>query len=69
MKHKKMKVIVTKDILEASNTRNYLVGEILNVQVIRKESDYYEIIYEGDIDMLAKDCVKVINSKKTKKKL
>ena len=67
--HKKLKVEIITDILEKSNTRNYLVGETLNVQVIRKESDYYEIIYEGDIDMIAKDCVKVINSKKTKKKL
>jgi len=67
--HKKLKVAVITDIIEKSNTRNYLVGEILNVQVIRKESDYYEIIYESDIDMIAKNCVKVINSKKSKKKL
>ena len=67
--HKKLKVTVITDIIEKSNTRSYLVGEILNVQVIRKESDYYEIIYEGDIDMIKKDCVKVIKPKKTKKKL
>jgi len=67
MKHKKMKVIVTKDILEGSNTRNYLIGEELDVEIIRKESDYYRIVYNGDMDMISKDCVKIINPKKTKK--
>ena len=67
MKHNKMKVIVTKDILEASNTRNYLVGEELDVEIIRKESDYYRIVYDGDMDMIFKDCVKIIKPKKTKK--
>jgi len=69
MVHKRFKVVVTKDILEASNTRNYLVGEELDVEIIRKESDYYRIVYDGDMDMISKDCVKIIKSKKVKKKL
>jgi len=67
IQHKKMKVVVTKDITEKSNTRNYMIGEELDVEIIRKESDYYRIVYDGDMDMIKKDCVKIIKPKKTKK--
>ena len=62
-KHKKLKVKVIKDINEDSNVLKYKIGDILDVQEIKKESLYYEIVSKTDIDMIEKDCVEIIYGK------
>ena len=62
-KHKKLKVKVIKDINEDSNVLKYKIGDILDVQEIKKESLYYEIVSATDIDMIEKDCVEIIYGK------
>lgn len=60
MKHIKLKVHVIKDIKEKSNSREYLKDEILDVQTIKNESDFYEIVFNNDIDMIPKNCVEIV---------
>ena len=62
-KHRKLKVRVTKDIEESSNVLKYKIGDILDVQEIKKESLYYEIVSATDIDMIEKSCVEVLDGK------
>ena len=62
-KHRKLKVRVTKDINEDSNVLKYKIGDILDVQEIKKESLYYEIVSATDIDMIEKSCVEVLDGK------
>ena len=62
-KHRKLKVKVIKDINENSNVLKYKIGDILNVQEIKKESLYYEIVSATDIDMIEKDCVEVLDGR------
>ena len=62
-KHRKLKVKVIKDIDENSNVLKYKIGDILDVQEIKKESLYYEIVSKTDIDMIPKDCVEIIYGK------
>ena len=62
-KHKKLKVKVIKDIDENSNVSKYKIGDILDVQEIKKESMYYEIVSKTDIDMIEKACVEVLDGK------
>lgn len=64
MKHSKVKVKVIQDIKENSNSREYLVGEILEVTIIKKESEYYQIVLEADIDMIPKSCAEVIGKER-----
>ena len=62
-KHRKLKVKVIKDINENSNVLKYKIGDILDVQEIKKESMYYEIVGKTDIDMIEKACVEVLDGK------
>ena len=62
-KHRKLKVRVIKDIDESSNVLKYKIGDILDVQEIKKESLYFEIVSKTDIDMIEKSCVEVIYGK------
>ena len=62
-KHRKLKVKVIKDINEDSNVLKYKIGDILDVQEIKKESLYYEIVSATDIDMIEKSCVEVLDGK------
>ena len=62
-KHRKLKVKVIKDIDESSNVSKYKIGDILDVQEIKKESLYYEIVSPTDIDMIEKSCVEVVDEK------
>ena len=62
-KHRKLKVKVIKDINEDSNVLKYKIGDILDVQEIKKESLYYEIVSKTDIDMIEKSCVEVLDGK------
>lgn len=60
MRHKKLKVRIIKDIIEPSNSKNYYVGQEITVTEIKKESEFYQIVLDGDIDMIPKDCVEII---------
>ena len=62
-KHRKLKVKVIKDINENSNVLKYKIGDILDVQEIKKESLYYEIVSATDIDMIEKSCVEIVDGK------
>jgi hypothetical protein len=53
-------VRVIKEINESINSRKYLVGEILTVKTIKKESEFYHLEVDCDVDMIPKDSVEIV---------